>query len=52
MAVRGRVTFARAGLHNLAALVQAGRVDTGPPGRSEDVHVLWLAAGGTTEHRC
>lgn len=56
--VRGRVMLAWAefrspgawaGLHNLAALVQAGRVDTVPPGRTEAVQVLKLAAGGTAE---
>lgn len=35
-----------AGLHNLAVLVRAGRVDTG---RTEAVQVLKMAAGGTAE---
>ncbi len=38
-----------AGVHNLAALVQAGREDNGPPGRTEAVQVLQSAAGGTAE---
>lgn len=37
-------------LHSLAALVRAGKVDTGPPGRTETVQVPQLAAGGMTEH--
>lgn len=49
--VHGRVMFAWAGVHNPAALVRDGRVDTGLPGRSEAAQVLQLAAGGTAEER-
>lgn len=43
--------WAWAELHSQAALVPAGRVDTGPPGRTERVRVLKLAAGDTGEER-
>lgn len=46
-----RSPVAWAGLRNLAALVRGGRVDTGPPGRTEAAQVLQLAAGGTAEER-
>lgn len=41
--------LAWAGLRNPAALVQAGRVDNGPPGRTEAVRVWQLPAGGIAE---
>lgn len=43
--------LAWAGLHSPAAQVRAGRVDTGPPGRTEAVQVLQLPAGDTAEQR-
>lgn len=41
--------WAWAELRSQAALVPAGSLDTGPPGRTERVRALKLAAGGTGE---
>lgn len=47
--VHGRAMYAWAEPRSQAALVRAGRVDTGPPGRAERVEALQSAAGGTAE---
>lgn len=49
MAVPGSVSQAWDELRILAALVLAGRVDTGPTGRAETGGELQLAVGGNAE---